>query len=230
MPAIHLGWEQGADAVEIDVYLTKDGRIAVLHDDDTRRTTGVAGKVTNASLAELQQLDAGRWKDSRWAGTRIPSLEEVLAAIPPGKRLFIEVKCGAEITPELKRLVEASGKKAQLVVIAFSYDVVKTVKKEMSYLPVYWLYGFRENDGRPVLSHEQLLARVKAAGADGLDVYYQGPITKGFVDQLSAAGMKLYVYTVNAPQDARTLAALGVAGITTDRPAYLREALENSDQ
>ncbi len=226
MPAIKLGWEQGADAVEIDVYLTKDGRIAVLHDDDTKRTTGVAGKVSETNLAQLQTLDAGSWKDRRWAATKIPSLEEVLAAVPPGKRLFIEVKCGVEITPELKRLVEASGKKAQLVVIAFSYDVIRNVKKEMPYMPAYWLYGFREQDGRPTLSHEQLLERVKAAGADGLDLYYKGPITADFTGQLAAAGMKLYVYTVNSPEEAVRLADLGVAGITTDRPAYLREALE----
>jgi glycerophosphoryl diester phosphodiesterase len=178
----------------------------------------------------LKKLDAGRWKDSRWAGTRIPSLDEVLAAVPPGKRLFIEVKCGVEITPELKRLVEASGKKDQLVVIAFSYDVVKDVKQKMPYLPVYWLYGFAERDGRPILSHGQLLEHVKAAGADGLDVYYKGPLTKEFTGQLSASGMKLYVYTVNSPEDARKLANLGVAGITTDRPAYLRSEMEGASK
>jgi glycerophosphoryl diester phosphodiesterase len=100
----------------------------------------------------------------------------------------------------------------------------------MPHLPAYWLYGFGEYNGRPPLSHEQLLERVKAAKADGLDVYYKGPITSQFTTQLTAAGMKLYVYTVNSPEDAVRLAALGVAGITTDRPAYLREALERGSK
>jgi len=231
LPAVKLGWEQNADAVEVDVHLSKDGRIVVMHDYDTARTAGDPRKIAEQAFEDLRRLDAGRWKDQKWAGTKIPALEEVIATIPPGrKKLFIEVKCGEEIVPELKRVVERSGKEKQLVVIAFSYEVARSVKKEMPYLPVYWLYSFREQDGRPVLTHEALLARVKEAGLDGLDVFYRGPLTKEFMNQLRAANLGLYVYTVNDPDDARRLAALGVTGITTDRPAYLRDALSSAPQ
>jgi glycerophosphoryl diester phosphodiesterase len=231
LPAVTLGWQQQADAVEVDVHLSKDGRIVVMHDYDTGRTAGLPKKITEQTLADLRRLDAGSWKDQKWAGTKIPTLEEVIETIPAGrKKLFIEVKCGEEIVPELKRVVERSGKEKQLVVIAFSYEVVRSVKKEMSYLPVYWLYSFREYEGRPVLTHEELIARVKEAGLDGLDVFYQGPLTKEFMNQLSAAKLGLYVYTVNEPGDAQRLAALGVTGITTDRPAYLRDALSGASQ
>src|SRR6266704_983821 len=96
LPAIKLAWEQGADAVEIDVHLSRDGRIAVIHDESTRKTGGVNKKVCDQAWSELQKLDVGCWKDRNWAGTCIPSLEEVLATVPQGKRLFIEVKCGEE--------------------------------------------------------------------------------------------------------------------------------------
>lgn len=227
LPSVKLGWERNADAVEVDIFLTKDGKIVAIHDDNTKRTAGVDKRVDKQTLAELRQLDVGRWKGEQWAGTRIPTLDEVLATVPAGKRLFIEIKCGPEVLPELETVVGRSGKRGQVVIISFGFPVVEQAKKRFPDIPVYWLYGFSERErkayGDP--SPAALIEKVKAAGLDGLDVNYRGPLDKSFVDQLAAAGMKLYVYTVNSPADARGLAAMGVAGITTDRPAFLREAL-----
>ncbi|MEX2300950.1 MAG: glycerophosphodiester phosphodiesterase [Bryobacterales bacterium] len=227
LPAAKLGWERNADAVEVDIYLTRDGKIAVIHDDNTKRTAGVDKRIDEQTLAELKSLDAGSWKGQQWAGTRIPALDEVLAAIPSGKRLFIEIKCGPEVLPELEAALDRSGKHAQVVIISFGYPVVEQAKKRFRTIPVYWLYGFSEREkkgyGDPSLG--DLIAKAKAAGLDGLDVNFRGPFGKEFVEQLSAEGMKLYVYTVNESADASRLAEIGVAGITTDRPAYLRETL-----
>ena len=85
---------QGADAVEIDVHLTRDGRLAVIHDPDTRRTAGAATRVSAATLEELQRLDVGAWKSAAFAGERVPALDEVLALVPAGRRIFVEVKGG----------------------------------------------------------------------------------------------------------------------------------------
>jgi glycerophosphoryl diester phosphodiesterase len=228
LPAAKLGWERNADAVEVDIYLTQDGKIAVIHDDNTKRTAGVDKRVDEQTLAALQALDAGRWKGEQWAGTHIPSLDEVLAAIPAGKRLFIEIKCGPEVLPELEAALDRSGKRGQVVIIAFGFPVAEQAKRRFPKIPVYWLYGFSDREkkafGDPSLT--ALIAKAKAAGLDGLDVNYRGPFDQTFVEQLAAEGMKLYVYTVNQPEDARRLAAMGVAGITTDRPAFLRESLE----
>jgi glycerophosphoryl diester phosphodiesterase len=227
LPAVKLGWEHNADAVEVDIYLTRDGKVAVIHDDNTKRTAGVDKRVDEQTLAELKSLDAGRWKGEKWAGTRIPALDEVLAAIPAGKRLFIEIKCGPEVLPELEAALGRSGKQSQVVIISFGFPVVEQAKKRFRNIPVYWLYGFSEREkkgyGDPSLG--DLIAKAKAAGLDGLDVNFRGPFGKEFVEQLTAKRMKLYVYTVNEPADARRLAEMGVAGITTDRPAYLRESL-----
>jgi glycerophosphoryl diester phosphodiesterase len=227
LPSFKLGWERNADAVELDIYLTKDGKIVVIHDDNTKRTAGADKRVVEQTLAELRSLDAGRWKGEQWAGTRIPTLEEVLAIIPAGKRLFIEIKCGPEILPELQTLLDRSGKRGQVVIISFGFDVVERAKKRFPEVPVYWLYGFSEREkqayGNPSLA--DLIAKAKSAGLDGLDVNYQGPFGTEFVEQLAAARMKLYVYTVDSPDDARRLAAMGLAGITTNRPGYLRKEL-----
>ena len=228
LPAIQLGFEQGADAVEIDIYLTRDGRIVALHDATTKRTAGVNRPVAEQTLAELKKLDAGRWKGERWAGVEIPTLEEALAAVPPGKRLVIEIKAGAEILPELERVVEASGKGEQTAVIGFSYPVIRAAQKRLPDIPMYWLYGFSAGErllnGRP--SHEDLIRKAEEAGLAGLDVNYRGDFDREFVQKLERSGLKLWVYTVNDPAEAKRLAEMGVDAITTDRPALLRQHLE----
>src|SRR3954468_15593010 len=103
LAAVRLAWAQHADAVEIDVHLTRDGRLAVIHDPDTQRTTGVPRIVAQSTFAELSELDAGAWKNARFAGEKIPALEDVLAVVPDGKRLFVEIKGGPEVVPELRR-------------------------------------------------------------------------------------------------------------------------------
>jgi glycerophosphoryl diester phosphodiesterase len=110
LAAIRLAWRQHADAVEIDVHLSKDGHLVAIHDDNTRKTAGRKKKVRDQTLAELRALDAGSWKHRKWAGEKIPTLAEVLETIPETKRLFIEVKCGVEVLPALEQVVKESGK------------------------------------------------------------------------------------------------------------------------
>jgi glycerophosphoryl diester phosphodiesterase len=227
LPSLQLGLEQHADAVEIDVYLTRDGKIVVMHDATTARTAGVDKRIDQQTLAELRKLDAGRWKGEQWAGTRIPTLAEVLDIIPADRKLFIEIKCGPEILPELQAVLDRSGKRGRVVIIGFGFDVVEQAKQRFPEIPVYWLYDFsdEEKEAYGDLGLDALIAKAKAAGLDGLDVNSQGPFGKEFVDRLRAAGMKLYVYTVDDAAEARRLAALGLAGITTNRPGFLREEL-----
>ena len=120
LPAVRLAWEKNADAVEVDIHLSLDGKIVVIHDDNTKRTAAVDKLVSEQTLATLKKLDAGSWMDPQWKGTTIPTLEETIATVPAGKRLFIEIKCGVEVVPELERVIEESGKRDQVVVIGFS--------------------------------------------------------------------------------------------------------------
>src|SRR5688572_19130995 len=76
--AIKLAWEQKADGAEFDVYLTKDGKVAVIHDATTKRTAGADLKVAGSTLTELRALDVGRWKGEKFTGEKIPTLDEML--------------------------------------------------------------------------------------------------------------------------------------------------------
>lgn len=228
--SVNLAWTQKADAVEIDIYLTADGKIVAIHDKTTKRTAGGIDKpVVEQTLAELQCLDAGSWKSPKYAGERIPTLAEILRTIPDGKRLFIEIKAGPEIVPELKRVLHQEGKAAdQTPIIGFSYETVQAAKRELPELKVYWLAELKRDKetGRLNRSAAELIQKAKEAHLDGLDLGNTPPLTADFVREIKEAGLPLYVWTVNDVDKAREYRDLGIDGITTDRPALLREAFQ----
>lgn len=226
--AFRLGWEQNADAVELDIHLTKDGQIVAIHDADTHRTTGVRSEVADCTLQQLRELDAGSWKGSAWKGEKLPTLRESLAAIPDGKRVFIEIKCKEEILPALQRdLAASAAKPGQLVLIGFDLPTMERAKKLFPELPVYWLAGYKaDKKTQEYPKLDDLIRKARAAGMDGLNLDFKFPIDAEFVAQVKAAGLALYVWTVDDAAVARRLAAAGVAGITTNRPAWLREKLK----
>ena len=229
LESVKLGWAQGADAVEVDVYLSKDGHIVVHHDSDTKKLAGVDRKVVDQTLAELRQLDVGAWKGPKWKGVRIPELDDVLATIPEGRRMFVEVKCGPEIVPDLVRAFGRSGKKPkQLVVISFDYEVVKQTKVRLPKIACFYLSSFEKDKktGEPKPSAEELIAKAKAAKLEGLNVNYKRLANDAFIKKVQAAGLELFTWTVNSPAEARRLARLGINGITTDRPGWLRERMK----
>jgi glycerophosphoryl diester phosphodiesterase len=227
LAAFRLGFEQKADAVELDVFLTRDGQIVAMHDRTTERTTGVARPVSEQTLDELRKLDAGSWKGAAWAGERIPTLAESVAIIPDGKRMLIEIKCGAEILPELARVLAACGKKPeQLAIIGFNYATMAEAKKLLPRHEVYWVVDHKpakEGDPPPALA--DLAEKALAANLDGLDLNYRFPLDAASVQQLKRQNLKVLVWTVDKPEAAARLIAAGVDAITTNRPQWLRESL-----
>lgn len=223
--AIKLAWEQKADGSEFDIYLTKDRQIAVIHDATTKRTAGVDRKVAETALPELRLLDVGKWKNPKFAGEKIPTLDEMLATVPDGKAAYIEVKCGPEIVPELTRVLKATKlKPAQLPVISFNAAVIAAVKAARPDIPAYWLVSLDRKGAKPPTAAE-LIAKAKELRADGLDLSATASLDEAFAAEVKKAGLKLYVWTVNDAAVAKRMAKLGVDGITTDRPAWLREQL-----
>ena len=227
LPAVRLAWELGADAVEIDIHQTGDGRIVAIHDTDILRVTGREGEVAALRLDQLRELDAGAWKGQAWVGTTIPTLEEVLETVPEHKTLVIEIKCPSTVLNELERVLDASGKRSQVMLIAFDYATIQQAKRRMLDVRCYWLYGFsnREAERYGVSAADRLVELAQSAGLDGLDVHHNGSWVPELVRSLHALGKKLYVYTVNSVEAARRLRAFGVDGITTDRPAFLRKGI-----
>lgn len=226
LAAIRLAWTQKADGSEFDVRLSKDGKIVVIHDEDTKRTAGVTRKVTAWRLEVLRALDVGKWKGARFAGEKIPLLEEMLATVPAGKKVYVEVKCGVEIVGELDRVLKAAKLEArQTPVISFSADVIAAVKKARPDLPAYWIVSLKPKAGKKIPTAASLIRKAKAIQADGLDLSATETLDRTFAAKVKAAGLRLDVWTVNDVDVARRMIDIGVDGITTDRPAWLREQL-----
>jgi len=224
--AANLAWEKQADAVEVDVYLSQDGEIVVIHDGTTKRTGGEELEVAKSTSQQLRQLDVGRFKGEAFAGERIPLLEEVIATIPPKRRLFVEIKCGPDVLSPLENVIEQSGKRDQIVIIGFGFETVTASKRLMPDIPTYWLVGTgKDKETEAWIPHSNTLVdKLAGTGLDGLDVHWAG-VTAEFAQSLREAGLGLYVWTVNDSVEAARLAKLGVQGITTDRPGWLRGQL-----
>jgi glycerophosphoryl diester phosphodiesterase len=228
LAAFRLAFEQKADAIELDVHLSRDGRIVVIHDFTTFRIGGVDKAIREQDLGELKLLDMGRWKDLRWMDERIPTLREALQTVPPGKRVYIEIKSSPEILPELERVIGASGlRPGQVTVIAFDYDTICKAKKWIPKIECAWLVSFKPDARKrdPEVVTQEIIERAHCAGLDGLDLNYMGPITHDFMQKARAAGLKIFVWTLDEVAAAQRMIDLGVDAIATNRPAWLRQQL-----
>lgn len=214
-----LGWEQAADAVEVDIYLTKDNRVMVIHDKDTKRTC--SGK-KNLVVAEtpsllLRDLDAGIWKGQEFKGEKIPYLSEIVDLIPEGKSLVVEIKCGPEVLPHLHRVIEKSGKASQVIFISFGWETIVETKKLFPENSCYWL-----SSSKPTVKRK--ITEVKDAGLEGINLHYS-IIDQEIMDLAKDSNLKVLSWTVDDPAEARRLSDLGVKGITTNRPGWLRNEM-----
>jgi glycerophosphoryl diester phosphodiesterase len=233
MAATNLAWKQNADAVETDIYLSKDGKVVVSHDKTGKRTAGRDVAFAEITQAEARTLDAGLWKDPKFKGEKIPLLEEQIKSIPAGKRLLVEIKIGPEIVPELARVLKKMGaSEKNITVISFNYDSLKAVRQQLPHLATLWLVGHAAPNAKKSATAKQpptvdeMIRQAKAAKLTGLDLQHTWPLTDADVRKIKAAGLELHVWTVNDVAIAKRWLDHGVASITTDRPGWLREQLK----
>ncbi|MCA1759378.1 MAG: hypothetical protein LC658_06385 [Bacteroidales bacterium] len=217
--AANLAWELGADAVEIDVYLTKDNRVMALHDKNTKRTTN--GKrnlaIKDAPSLMLRDLDVGSWKDAKYKGEKIPFISELIETVPDGKNLVVEIKTGSEILPHLKRAIERSGKQDQMIFICFGWETILDTKKEFPNNKCYWLSSSKQG-------LKKKMEEAAEAGLEGVNLNYK-IIDEEVVQMAKELNLEVLTWTVNDPEIAKRMTELGVTGITTDRPKWLKEEM-----
>lgn len=212
-----LAWELGADAVEVDIYLTADNKVMCLHDANTKRTTGKDYNIKETSSKILRKLDAGSFKNEKYKGEKIPFLKDVIKSIPEGKELVVELKCGSEVLPYLKRDIDRYGKKSRFVFICFDFQTITDTRKTFPANSCYWLCSNRE-------MFNKNLPLVPDADLQGVSLSYS-IITPEVAEMVRNMDLELFVWTVNNTEEAKRLIGLGVKGITTDRPGWLREQL-----
>jgi glycerophosphoryl diester phosphodiesterase len=216
--AAKLAWEQDADAVELDIYLSHDNRVMVMHDSNTKRTTGQTYPISETSSDVLRTLDAGSWKSDQYKGEKIPFLEEMIATMPANKKMVIEIKCGIEVLPALQQVVEECGKKDQLIFIAFGWEIILAAKQFFPSNKCYWLSS----------SATEVSAKMNKAaqkGLDGINLNYK-IVDLETVNKAKELSLEVFSWTIDDLEVAKRLIQFGVSGITTNRPDLIRQSIQ----
>lgn len=221
MPAFVSTTRAGAEYFEIDMYLSKDGVPVVIHDGTVDRTTDGTGSVTNMTLEELRALDAGSWFSPAFAGTKIPTFDEVLTYVSNGGAdVVIEYKgeWNVEDTQLTVDMIEAAGVENKVLAQSFSATTVANFATVAPDLPVGWLTG--GIDASIIDTAEQM-------GADAIN---PSSATAESVAMAHDAGLGVFVWTQNNAAAWESLTAMGVDGIITDRPDALRGWMQRYNQ
>lgn len=196
MAAIRLALSEPAiGGMEIDVQLSRDGVPVLIHDFTLDRTTTGSGLVMDHTLEELRELDAGAWFDEKFAGERIPTLEEALQAIKGRCTLNIELKATSDMYPgiaeKVLELLEHYEMKDEVYITSFDHDLIRQVR-QLDATVVTGLIVL----GRPVLMLEQL----EAAGANILSMGYPY-LTRELACEALEKGYKVIAWTIDEPRD-----------------------------
>lgn len=229
IPAFELAWTRGSDAVECDVYVTKDQQLLCAHDENLSRVAGVDVNITALTAEQARLYDVGKWKDKQFAGSKIPYLSEVFRTVPAKNKVFVEIKNSSN--GDFTKLLDEARKNAglsveQVVIISFSAEYLKIAEKNIPQYKRYYLWG--KNDGDPVKLAEQVIPIIKSVKANGGDFGGKALLTKEFFHAIKAAGLEFHAWTIDDPDEAQMLVDLGVDSITTNRSGYIRHMLNCS--
>ncbi len=228
LAAFQRAWDLGVEAIELDVRVTRDGAVVVIHDPTTTRTTGVALDVAAVTLAEIRALDAGSWKHARYAGERIPTLAEVISRTPRGRTVFVEIKSGADTVEAVAGAIRASDAERRGVQIALQgYDPVTLSKlaQALPALPAYWTVDPPTDPPDPpdpqharrVPYEASLASAANSYGFDGLALDYR-MMTEELLAGFRAAELEIDLWTLNDPAELARWVARDVRWLETDRP------------
>jgi len=210
LAAFRLAWKQGADAIETDLRLTADGTIVAFHDEDGLRMLGDRRRIREIPLHEL-------------SAKGVPTLAEVLATVPDGKHVVLELKEDV-VEPLVQELAAAPHERITL--IAFDAEILVRAKGALPRCRALWLFG----SYTPALIRgrtlgEWLASKVRQLDLDGVDLRLSSRLNRHVVAPLLEQGLAIFVYTVNGAAACRRCAGLGLQGITTDMPAETRRWL-----
>lgn len=200
--SIEKAIELGVDYVEIDLRLTRDGHVVILHDATVDRTTNGRGRIKDLTLAQVKRI---RTKD----GQHVPTLEEVLKLTDGRVGLMLELKIRGLAKP-VTEIVERCGFRGPVIYASFHHKELSRVR---AWLPSATLM--------PLISRGPIAPRIPAK----LSAHHVGirvdRVVEPVVASLHAAGVQVFVFTVNDADDIAHMSGVGVDGIISDRPEAL---------
>lgn len=228
MEAYRLAVEMGADAVELDVHLTADGKLVLMHDEAVERTTDLTGSIASMTLKRLRTADAGYGFEApdssfpfRGRGLKVPTLAEVLKWLPDGVGLVVEVKARAATEPTIAALRGSRVRAAGAVsLISFDEQVIEEARALDPEIPTgYLLVPSQPIEPALIYAVEHGHAAVHPWEGDlGLN-------PEPLLSLARAYGRLIGCYVVNDPGRMQLLAAHGLWGFVTDAPDVGRQAI-----
>ena len=222
--SINLAWERDADAVEIDVQLTKDEKIVIIHDKTTLRTGGKYKRIASNNYNDLLKIDVGKFRGNKWKNEKIPLLDSVIDAIPKNKILFVEIKSDERIIKPLQNLADQKNfNPEQIKFIGFNINTMKMLKETFPENDVYWIVEWKDYKSKESL--KETIRICKSAKLDGLDVQAGKYLNEEIINLVKNSGLRIYTWTVDDPEIAKQLHFDGIDGITTNRAGWLKNKL-----
>ena len=222
MASFEKGVELGADLIELDIHMSLDGELVVMHDGDVSRTTDGQGHIRDLTLAEIVGLDAGSWFAPGYRGQRVPTLPEVLAWAKGRIPLVIEIKGdplpAVGIEEKLVGLLRAHDMVDDVMAISFHHPVVKRLKELEPGLATGILYSGRLVDA---------VGAARAAQADSVRPSHHY-WTAEDVAAVHAAGLTASTWVVNDEETMEYLAGIGIDSVGSDYPDRLRRYLDRT--
>ena len=213
--------ELGVIRQELDLQITKDGHLVVMHDRKVDRTTDGEGATIDLTLQEIQQLDAGIWLSSEFAGNRVPAFAEVLQQLDIQTILVVELKFeGNEPIPDVINAIRQHNAADRVVISSFDHAKLPVIREIAPELPTTAL--FKPDERSP----EESIALAKELGIDTLGPRC-GAINEAYVRAAHDAGYLVRAWGLGRDQgeEITRLIDLGVDGMTTDCPDILQDIL-----
>lgn len=205
--------EAGADMIEMDCQLSKDGHVVVFHDERLDRTAKVKGYVKGKTLKQLKKLDAGAWFKRSFKGEKILTLEEVLEIVAGKVELNLDIKAvpkgplGIEI--KILFILSHYDYLERTILSSFDYHSLRRVRELAPDIRIGALYGTGIKDNPFQVARE--------VNASSLHVQRE-LATPHFLEQAAQLGLKSFVWTVNEVKEMEKFLALGVNGLISDFP------------
>jgi glycerophosphoryl diester phosphodiesterase len=210
--AFEAAIEAGAEMCELDVRLTRDGALVVIHDDTVDRTTNGTGEVRAMTLQKLKRLEAGSKFGVQFANERIPTLEEVLALVGGRCGLNIEIKAPG-VESKLCALIRTRA--AAMLVSCFDWQALVRVRSLAPEIPVGLLASRWP---------ARLLGAASEMKAEAINPRFD-MVTEELCAAAHKRGIRVYAWTVDAPDAMRKLIAYGVDGIVTNYPERIAHVM-----
>ncbi|MFA8434080.1 MAG: glycerophosphodiester phosphodiesterase [Marinifilaceae bacterium] len=225
LASVRQALEDCADKIEIDVHLSKDGEICVMHDSKVNRTTNGEGKIKNLTWKEIQELDAGSWFSQEFKGERVPTLQQVLNCVHGQSKLIIEIKNKSSYYPGIEKsivdCIKQHGAENWCIVQSFHADVLEKIHQLAPNLELHKLEVFVIPSLKIAFDKAPHLFKPKTyIKSYNVNCFF---LSNLIIKKLHTLNKKVNAWTCDSPSMINRMEYIGADGVITNEPGKIYE-------